>query len=309
MIRFATPADTAAVKDIWHKCFGDGEPFLSWNFERNYNPGDTLVWIEDGEVVATLQMQTKAINLYGEVVAGNYVFGIATLPPWRSRGIAAALLERSFEVAVKRGHVVSLLIPFNYKFYERFGYKLAYKLVKASIKKEFAPKLELSHNIKFADVDEKTIANFQYIYRKLCEPLNGWIARSDHEFSLILENCVNCGGNLIVCVNESGECVGYAIGEFEDGKFSAHEMAYVSDVARDSLLAGIFAEFPNCVEIEATTPMFYCDDLISFGGYLDGSKIYPFSMVKILNEAKFRQICGENEFFRENFNYANLLFS
>jgi len=95
-IRFATTADTETVKSIWNKCFGDGEPFLSWNFSRNYNPSDTLVWEECGKVVATLQMQSKAINLYGTVVQGNYIFGIATLPEFRCKGIARELMIHAF---------------------------------------------------------------------------------------------------------------------------------------------------------------------------------------------------------------------
>jgi len=304
-IRFATPADTEAVKCIWNKCFGDGDPFLSWNFSRNYDPKDTLVWEENGKVVATLQMQSKAISLYGTVIPGNYIFGIATLPEFRCRGIAKALLEYSFEVAVEREHIVSLLIPFNYRFYEKFGYKMSHKLVKASIKKKFAPNMRSRHIIK----SDYTIADLQNVHRKFCEQLNGWIVRSNNEFRLILEDVIsNWNGHCLVCRNNSGENIGYTIGILKDDKFSAHEMAYVNDYARDSLIFEIFEKF-DCNEIEVTSPLAKCDGLISAEGYTECSKIYPFAMTKVLNEAKFYKICEKNNFFCDYTNYANMLFS
>ena len=304
-VRFAKPADTEAVKSIWNKCFGDGEPFLSWNFSRNYNPEDTLVWEENCKVVATLQMQSKEINLYGNVVKGNYIFGIATLPKYRNRGIAKALLERSFKVAVERGHIVSLLIPFNYRFYEKFGYKMGYKMVKAIIKKDNTPKFVSEHIIK----SDYTIADLQVVYKKFCEKLNGWIIRTDDEFRLILEDVIdNFGGYCLVCENSVGEKIGYAIGNFKDDKFLVYEMAYINDSARDSLICGIFDKF-NCEEIEVASPFEFCDYLISTGGYLDYSKICPFVMIKMLNESKFREICGKNDFFCDFKNYVNMLFS
>jgi len=305
-IRFATPADTEAVKSIWHKCFGDGEPFLSWNFSRNYDPNDTLVWVEGGEVVATLQMQTKNISFGGNVIPGNYIFGIATLPEFRNRGIARELLIQAFREARERGHVVSLLIPFSYRFYEKFGYEMCYKLVKSTIKKEYSsPGDKYGHIMK----SDYTIADLQNVYRKFCEPLDGWIVRSDNEFRLILEDVLNNGnGRCIACYDrESGECVGYAIGRIEGKKFFAYEMAYRNG-SQYAIIAEAFEQL-GCDEVEITSPVYYCDDLISTGGYLDYSKIYPFAMVKVLDEEKMEQNrCGKEKSCK-NENYANMLFS
>ena len=306
-IRFATSADTEAVKSIWNKCFGDGDPFLSWNFSRNYNPNDTLVWEDGGEVVATLQMQSKAISLYGEIVPGNYIFGIATLPEYRCKGIARELLESAIEVAIERGHVLSMLIPFNYRFYEKFGYKMSYKLVKASIKAEYSSPDDMHGHIIKSDY---IISDLQNVYKKFCENLNGWINRSDDEFQLILEDVLQNGnGRCIVSYDcESEECTGYAIGRVEKEKFAAYEMAYIDTASEYPIIAGIFEQL-GCKEIEVTSPISKCDGLISLGGYLDCSKIYPFAMTKVLNESKFYEICGKNDFFSENKNFSNMLFS
>ncbi|MCL2838975.1 MAG: GNAT family N-acetyltransferase [Oscillospiraceae bacterium] len=311
-IRFATPADTEAVKDIWHKCFGDGDPFLSWNFSRNYNPDDTLVWVEKRKIVATLQMQSKNISLWGNAMPGNYIFGIATLPKYRGRGIAWALMIQAFRVAEERGQVVSLLIPFNYRFYEKFDYKMCYKLVKATIKREqSSPGDDYGHTIELREINDETIEILQNIYKKFCEPLNGWIMRSDREFRLILEDVLTNGnGHCVLCRDDmEGEYVGYALGRLENKKFSAYEMACIGSGGKYPIISGIFDMFADCHEIEVTSPTYYCDDLISTGGYLDYSKICPFAMAKVLNKEKFLRICGKNEFFCENNNYANMLFS
>jgi predicted acetyltransferase len=310
-IRFATSADTAAVKDIWRKCFGDGEPFLSWNFSRNYNPCDTLVWEEDGKIIATLQMQSKNISLWGEIVPGNYIFGIATLSKYRGRGIANALITQAFKVAFERGHIISLLIPFNYRFYEKYGYKMAYKLVKATVnKKDYSPDDAYGHTIELREINDETIKIMQNIYEKFCEPLNGWIVRTDNEFRLILESVIGeRGGKCIVCRNSmNGEYMGYTLGKIADKKFSAYEMAYINMEARYAMIAEIFEKF-KCEKIEITSPLHYCNDLISAGGYTDYSKICPFAMAKVLEERKFRQIFGEKNFFCDEKNYANMLFS
>jgi len=184
---------------------------------------------------------------------------------------------------------------------------MSYKLVKAVIKKEYlSPGDKYGHIIK----SDYAIADLQHTYKKFCESLNGWIVRSDDEFELILEDVLKNGnGRCIVCYNwESGECVGYAIGRVEEKKFVAYEMVYTDAGAKYSILAGVFEQL-DCDEVEVTSPVSKCDDLISFGGYTDSSKICPFVMTKVLNEGKFREICRENDFFCENKNYANMLFS
>ena len=295
-VRFANNEDTNVVKEIWQKCFKDEEPFLSWNFERNYKSEDTIVFEQDGNIVSTLQMASCDISLWGERVSANYISGVATLSEFRNRGIAGMLTRRAFEVGIERGQAVSLLVPFNYNFYEKFGYKMCYKTVKATIKKENAPKLATGHKLKLCQINDETIAILQGIYKEFCKNLNGYVIRTDENFRLILEDVIDIfSGSLIVNKSETGDYNAYAICHFENGKLSIYEMAYTDYNGYKAIMSGIWDMFNECVEAEINCPLSRCGELLTTGGYNDGSKIFPFAMARVLYVEKILNVlhrCG-----------------
>lgn len=79
---------------------------------------------DDGE---TLMAQTavKPYQSYfcGRVVDCVGVAGVSTYPEYRRNGCVKALFDEIFRLAPERGWALSLLYPFSYRYYRKFGYE------------------------------------------------------------------------------------------------------------------------------------------------------------------------------------------
>ncbi len=123
--------DKAELVSVWKKCFGDSPRYIHYFFNNLFDPKNCLVYREEGKIVSMLQMLPGWISQAGEMVQSHYIYGAATLPEYRSRGIMGELLQASFEVGQARGDIYSFLLPANrnlYRFYGKFGYKVGFQL-------------------------------------------------------------------------------------------------------------------------------------------------------------------------------------
>lgn len=111
MIRLADPISKAQVWDMWKRCFGDPDDYMELYFRYKYRPEDTLLYIEGSEAVASLQMLTYQFTFHGVEIPVIYLSGVCTLPAYRGRGYARALLFESFNEAIRRGVPLMILVP------------------------------------------------------------------------------------------------------------------------------------------------------------------------------------------------------
>ncbi len=78
---------------------------------------------EDGEVHASMVFTTRQSRLNGKLVSTVTVGGVGTEPQYRRGGAVRAMLEKMFEMAPERGWAVSILHPFSFSYYRKFGYE------------------------------------------------------------------------------------------------------------------------------------------------------------------------------------------
>ncbi len=122
-ITIAKPENTAAVRNIWEICFGDTRSYIDAFFTHVYKPEYTLVAIEDGEVIGSLQMLPRTLFVNGTPVKSAYIGGVSVLPQYRNRRIASSLLQDAEARLLKMGVKLTFLVPFLFSFYEKLGYK------------------------------------------------------------------------------------------------------------------------------------------------------------------------------------------
>ena len=87
-IRFSTPYDIPQIRHIMSVVFGDTSLYLDLLFNLKYD-NNVVVCEIDGEVVASAFLLSTHI---GEQPC-TYVYGCATLPPFRGKGIMKMILE------------------------------------------------------------------------------------------------------------------------------------------------------------------------------------------------------------------------
>ncbi len=129
MIRFADKTTRLQVWKMWKTVFGDPDDYMELYFRHKYRDENSLLYMEDGRAVASLQMLPYLFTFCGTEIPVFYLSGVATLPTYRKRGYVRQLLMRSFEEAVRRDAPLMLLVPqeaWLLQFYGRYGFVQAF---------------------------------------------------------------------------------------------------------------------------------------------------------------------------------------
>jgi ribosomal protein S18 acetylase RimI-like enzyme len=126
MITFATRGMLNDIAELRRVCFYEDEIYARFYFTSRFMPDNTLVYVAQGRAVASLTLLPATIVTPSRSFPAAYVYAVATMPDFRRRGIAGALLEHAAAVLSARGVEALLLAPASddlYDYYAKFGYK------------------------------------------------------------------------------------------------------------------------------------------------------------------------------------------
>ena len=115
--------DELACKDLWMKAFGDDEQFADSFIMRYYSRRRMLTAEAEGRTAAMLHL----LPFRTELGRTTYIYGVATDPAFRGRGLASQLMREAMRLIADRGDDAAFLIPTPGKewlreFYGRFGF-------------------------------------------------------------------------------------------------------------------------------------------------------------------------------------------
>lgn len=88
-------------------------------------PAEQLrVAVQDGRVVSCLTLLHARLTLRGLPVAMGGLRHVATHPEEQNRGYASSLIRNTLQTMRRQGLPVSVLFPFSFRYYRKFGYEL-----------------------------------------------------------------------------------------------------------------------------------------------------------------------------------------
>lgn len=206
MVRFANEQDLNFLKHIWSVCFQDPDDFIAWNFEQNFSYHDTLIAEWDGTPAANLQLMPHRIRLRGHDYDINYVSGVATLPQYQRKGLIRELFAAAFPIMQKRNQPISLLIPFQYAFYEKFGYKQCYE--KTVRRTEAVPAYGLLSHL---DLNSALMERLDRLYRAAMQDRDGYVLRTRETWRRILVDLLYTSKGKVLFHQTEGSDDGYAL--------------------------------------------------------------------------------------------------
>ena len=111
-VRHYKPGDEGIIIEIYNSAFGSNPPFFPrteeswhWRYVRrpNFDPKSVLIAEEDGKAVASVVVTYANIMIDGTPRHFAMIDDVATLPDFRRRGHASALVERAIEIAAENG--------------------------------------------------------------------------------------------------------------------------------------------------------------------------------------------------------------
>lgn len=122
------------AQDIWTTCFGDTKQYAGFLFEHLLNPDYVMTYsTEEGKPVSMLCFHPFTLTTPGRNFKAVYIFGVATLPQWRKRGLSTSLFVEAENRFKEREIEASVLVPASdrlFDFYARLGYETAFSAKK-----------------------------------------------------------------------------------------------------------------------------------------------------------------------------------
>ncbi|MDE6446253.1 MAG: GNAT family N-acetyltransferase [Alistipes sp.] len=115
--------DEAACKELWQRVFGDDDAFVDAFLLRHYDRSRMLAVEQEGRLAAMLHL----LPFDTALGRASYIYGVATDPAYRGRGLASQLMREALRQCDERGDEAVFLIPTPGQprlrdFYGRFGF-------------------------------------------------------------------------------------------------------------------------------------------------------------------------------------------
>lgn len=278
-IRFARECDLNDIMKIWNYCFNDGPKFTEYYFNNKYKNYNTIVVEEEAGIVSSLQLNQYKIKLNDKEYDTSYVVGVSTLPEARGRGYMKYLMEFTLSELYKKGQLVSILMPIDYRLYRKYGYEHCYDQIEYEIDvedlrgfKSFGKliKANLSHINDMIKIEKSFLKN-----------LNGIVVRDEDYYNNLFKEVESEDGHIYI--HQGDESDGYIVYFINGESIFVRELYYKNINALKGMLRFIYNHNTQCKKVNITSPI---DDKIRF--ILSNPrnitmKLKPFMMGRIID--------------------------
>lgn len=114
------------LKDLWDYCFAGGgetseEDWKDWFSILDLD--NCLGYFIDGKVASTYVIHSYKMFVRGVLMKMGGIGAVATKPEFRKQKQITELTKESFKVMRKNQEYISVLYPFKFSFYRRYGYE------------------------------------------------------------------------------------------------------------------------------------------------------------------------------------------
>ncbi|WP_438434085.1 GNAT family N-acetyltransferase [Gorillibacterium sp. sgz500922] len=219
------------------------------------NPEDLWGYYREDKLAAKLALIPLEVVIGERRLAMGGIASVSTWPEHRRGGLVGELLRHTFRVMRERGQTLSMLSPFSFPFYRRFGYEIytdvkTYELEMAQIPRLPAP------GGRF--IRTRDLPLLKEVYDGFACGYSGMLARSDDWWEGLLEDRSQ---TVAVWLNDAGEPRGYLRYRVRNSVMTVREWVYRDETARAALLAWIANHDSMAGKVTLKSP---ADDALSF---------------------------------------------
>lgn len=243
-IRYADTGDIPAMKRIWESSFEGDALFSGWFFARMFKPNDTsLVCEEDGQSAAMLHMLTMDYACQGKAIPAAYIFGVATLPAQRGKGIAAGLIARSLTELRARNIALATLVPQSkslFAYYGRFDFIPLFQRVKNEVALPAFRAAFDCYWIGTQTVDAALAGELNALFESAMQK-RGHMRRSSDHWGFVSEAERLFDGGLYV-QRRNGKLTGYAVCERDGDALLIKELFALCDESTQALTRAVMEQ-------------------------------------------------------------------
>lgn len=278
-IRYAKDNETNSIIEMWNYCFNDGQSFVDYYFSNKYKRGNTIVLDEGNEVLSSLQLNQYKINLNNKIYDTSYVVGVSTFPQVRGRGYMQNIMKFALKEMYKKGQLVSILMPIDYRLYRKYGYEHCYDQLEYNIDIEDLRKFKL--NGKLYKVEDHHIEHLIEINDLFLSNVNGNVIRDKNYYENIIKEIKSEDGYIYIYEDKGYK--GYITYFLNGENMFVRDLFYKDIEALKSILKFIYNHNTQCKKVTISAPI---NDKIRF--ILENPKtcdikIKPFMMGRVIN--------------------------
>ena len=282
-MRYAREEEIDSIKEIWNYCFNDEDTFVDYYFNHKYKNYNTIVACEDNDIVSSLQLNQYKINLDNKVYDTSYVVGVSTFPQVRGRGYMRNIMDFSLNELYKKGQLISILMPIDYRLYRKYGYEHCYDQLEYNINIDDLKNFNL--NGRLYKATEKNIDDLININNIFLEDINGNTVRDKDYYINLFKEVKSEGGHIYVY--KDGSYKGYIIYFLNGENMFVRELFYKDLDSLKSILKFIYNHNTQCKTVTISAPV---NDKIKFvleNPKTTDIKIKPFMMGRVINVEEY----------------------
>ncbi|WP_349410374.1 enhanced intracellular survival protein Eis [Pseudalkalibacillus sp. SCS-8] len=188
---------------------------------------------EDGAMASKLTIHPFEIWIGNRNFSMGGIAGVASWPEHRRKGHVQKLMKKSLEVMREQRQYVSMLHPFSFAFYRKYGWEMTHTTKTYEIKPEQLPIRTANMKGKVVRIHHD-IQRLNAIYERYAQNYNGMLKRTEKWWNFsILENSRDI---VAVYEDEAGEDQGYLIYNVKDNLMEIEEWISLTPHAKSTML-------------------------------------------------------------------------
>jgi predicted acetyltransferase len=247
----------------------------------NYKPELNWGYYVDNQLAAKMTILAMHIWINGQHYAMGGIAGVATWPEYRRHGMVRKLLLHGLRTMKDQGQTISLLHPFQYAFYRKFGWETFTEFKKYEIETKLLPAWsDIAGHIKRTS-DWRLL---DPIYQAYAFGFNGMLNRDEDWWTRRVFTAKP--GTAAVYYDQSGAAQGYIYYNIKNKEMNVHEFVFLNEHARKGLWKFIsdHDSMLDKVHLKAPTndrlPFLLSDPRIKQG-------LEPYTMARIVDVVPF----------------------
>ncbi len=114
------------IKKLWDYCFAGGSETSEEDWQRYFeilNLDNCLGYYVDGKLTSTYVLISYKMFVRGVLMKMSGIAAVASKPEFRRKKHITELAKESFKLMRKNQEYISVLYPFKYSYYRRYGYE------------------------------------------------------------------------------------------------------------------------------------------------------------------------------------------
>ncbi|MCL2498559.1 MAG: GNAT family N-acetyltransferase [Symbiobacteriaceae bacterium] len=277
--RLLTANELPQAIELWRYCFGDPTEFINWYFRERAH--QVLAVMQGKQLVAQMVCVAVDISWWGVHTPAVILSGVATAPSFRRQGHMNTIMHAGTQFLQEQGIKLALLYPFNYHFYESYGFVACGEVAKIRVGLDQLPSLKPRGEF-LTNLNPWEAAPFMLeAYELAFAGYNGRVQRTVETFHQRQNEYALEDGHTVVYLRQ-GRCEGYMLYRFNAKDILVMEIAAGSQAAREDLLSFLSSHASTATTIELLTPL---EDPLRelLAEYRSAVSLEPYDMFRILD--------------------------